>query len=446
MWPFPKKKSAPAPELQTPKLSLDPPAPLPASAPRVGIVASNMPRGEWSVMHPGWGLTAETIRVAFLMAEQGYPQMQCDVFDDVIERDGHTRSLIDGRIDAVAGKQWILQGGGETDADAEAALALERAVRRIPDVSATWEHQLMANFIGYAATEIDWGRVDGVTAPVHFANVPPRRFRFMLGTEEPRLLTEDHLVEGIPLAPGKWMFSRRRHRNIVRAGIMRTVTWWAWLKALSVRDWQIFCAQFGLPFVLGFYSENTPEEERAKLKQAILAFGKQGGAAVLDQMKIEVKEPASMSSGSGASVHPGLVQLCNQEISKLITGATLTSGEGTSVGSYALGKVHQDRSFDLTMGDAERLASWFQSSIGEPFVRFNGLKANAPRLKLRVVREVDPLTRMQILSIGANELGMGIDESQVREEFDIKEPTGATLHGTKKPAPVAPKPGTPPAA
>lgn len=452
MWPF-SKKSAPAAEPQTPKLAgtLDPgaalehAAPLPPRAPRSGIIASNMPREDVSVQHPGWGLTADSIRKAFLLAEMGYPQMQCDVFDDVIERDGHTRSLIDGRIDAVAGKQWILQAGGETDADSAAARQLELAVRRIPDVAATWEHQIEANFYGYAATELDWDRVDGATVPVHFANVPHRRFKFLLGTEEPRLLTDENLIDGVALAPGKWMFSRRRHRNVVRAGLMRTVTWWAWLKALSVRDWQIFCSRFGLPFVLGFYGPNTPEEERSKLKQAILAFGTNGGAALLDEMKIDVKEPASMASGSGASVHPGLVQLCNQEISKLITGATLTSGEGTSVGSYALGKVHQDRSFDLTMGDAERLATWFQNAIGEPFVRFNGLSARPPRLKMRVVREVDPLTRMQIASIFANELGGTLDDDQIREENDFKKPTGLALHGTKKPAPTAPKPGAPPA-
>lgn len=444
MWPF-SKKTAPATELQTPKLSLEPPPPLPSAAPRRGVIAAHMPRGEGTVMHPGWGLTAERIRLAFLLAEQGAPQMQCDVFDDVIERDGHTRSLIDGRIEAVAGKQWIIQAGGETPADAEVARQLELAVRRITDVASTWEHQLTANFYGYAATEIDWDRVDGQTVPVHFANVPHRRFKFVVGTDEPRLLTDENLIDGEPLQPGKWMFSRRRHRSIVRAGEMRTVTWWAWLKALSVRDWQIFCSRFGLPFVLGFYSENTPEEERKKLKEAILAFGTNGGAALLDQTKVEVKEPASIAAGGGgASVHPGLVTLCNQEISKIISGATLTSGEGTSVGSYALGKVHQDRSFDLTLGDAERLAGWFQASIGEPFVRFNGLQARAPRLKMRVVREQDPLTRMQIQSIFANELGGELDEDQVREEFDFKVPTGKALKGTKKPekpaGPGAPKP------
>jgi len=240
-------------------------------------------------------------------------------------------------------------------------------------------------------------------------------------------------LDGVPLAPGKWLFAQQDDQDIVRAGLMRTAIWWSWLKSLSVRDWQIFCSRFGLPFVIGYYNDPNNEEERTTLRKAILAFGQNGGASLPVGSSIEVKEPASMSSGSGGSVHPGLVQLCNSELSILISGATLTSGEGTSAGSYALGQVHQDQSFNLTMDDAEMLAGWFQTFVGEPFVKFNGLNARAPRLKMRVVREVNPLTRIQIASIAANELGMELDETQIREENDFKAPVGKALKGTAKP-------------
>ncbi len=444
MWPFTKKSETP-PKLQTPQLALEPPKPLPAQPPRPGVVAVSMPRADVFVDHAGWGLTADTIRAAFRMAELGWPQRQCDIFDDVIERDGHTRSLIEGRVDAVAGKSWIVQAGGDSEADAVAAKQLEDAMRRIPDIGQVWEHLLTAPFFGYAAAEMDWDRLDDLAVPVHFALVPHRRFKLVPGTNEPRLLTETNNLEGEPLAPGKWVFATRRHRTLVRAGSMRSVTWWAWLKSLSVRDWQIFASRFGLPFVIGLHGHDANEEEKAKIREAVLSFGKHGGALLPDDTKIEVKEPASVSSGTGMSVHPGLVQLANQEISKLISGATLTSGEGSSVGSYALGKVHQDRSFDLTLGDAERMANWFQTCVGAPYVRFNGLAARPPRLKFRVVREVDPLVRIQIASIFANELGGELDEDQLRTENDFKAPTGKALKGTKKPAPTGAPASKPPA-
>ncbi len=438
MWPF-TKKPEPAPAvLQTPVLDLSRPDELAEKPPRAGVIASNMPRGDESIQHPGWGLTAQRIRNAFVLAEMGYPQEQCDVFADAIERDGKLRSLIRSRISAVGGKPWVLQAGGDDPADAAAAKSLEQALRRVKNTSRTWKHLLTSVFQGFAATEIDWDHRDGLTVPVHFANVKHRRFRFLPGTEEPRLRTADNLIDGVALTPGKWIFAQQEDQDILRSGLMRTAIWWTWLKSLSVRDWQIFCSRFGLPFVIATYSDKGNEELIAQLKNAVLAFGQQGGAVFSEDGKIEVKEPASMSSGNGGGVHPGLVALCNSELSILISGATLTSGEGTSAGSYALGQVHQDQSFNLTMDDAEMLAGWFQAEVGEPFVRFNGLKARAPRLKMRVVREVNPLTRVQILSICANELGMKLDGEQVREENDIKVPTGGeTLVGTKKPAPPA---------
>jgi phage gp29-like protein len=437
MWPF-KRTAPPAPQLQIPKLaSLDPPAPLPKRAPGGTIISRLQPRGEWSTLHPGWGLTMERIRGAFVQAEQGWPQQQCDIFDDIIERDAHVRSLVEGMVDAVAGKPWIMQAGGEADADDEAAAALDNALRRIPNIAQVWEHLLSAEFYGYAGVEVQWDRIDGWTVPVWMACVPHRRFVFDPETDEPRLTSENNLSTGDPLERGRWIFAARRHRRTARAGIMRTVTFWAWLKSLSVRDWQIFAASYGLPFAIGRHDKDADEETIKILKQAILGFGKQGGAVFSKDNEIEIKEPAALASGNGQSIHPGLVTLCNQEISKVITGATLTSGEGTSVGSYALGRVHQDRSFDKTMGSAERLSGAVQAELGAAFVHFNGSKGQPPRPKVRVVREVDPTARMQIADIAVNKLGMELDEDQFRDEFDLKRPTGKPLKGAPKPEPAA---------
>ncbi len=423
---------------EAPRLSvLDPPGELPKKAPGGSMVSSMAPPGEWGATHPGWGLTADRIRGAFMQAEQGFPAQQCDNIDDVIERDGHVRSLVEGHIDSVAGKPWIMQAGDDADGADEAALRLGRAVRRIANANEAWEHMLTADFYGWAGVEVQWERVDGWTVPVWFACVPHRRFRFELETDEPRLLVEDDYLDGKPLQRGRWIFATRRHRHTVRAGLMRTVTWWAWLKSLSVRDWQIFCARFGLPFVIARYEDDSDEELIAQLKQAVLAFGKNGGAVFSSKGVIEVKEPGSASAG-GQSVHGALAALCDREISKCISGATLTSGEGTSVGSYALGRVHQDRSFDKTVASAERLSSIFSAQLGAAFLHFNGKRSEPPRPKFRIVREVDPVARMNIIDVAVNKLGLEVDADQVRDEYDLKRPTGEALKGAPQLAPGAP--------
>jgi phage gp29-like protein len=443
MWnPFRRKPQPAALQLGS---SMAPPEPLPDKVPRRGIVAASlMPPGEWINLHPGRGLSADMIRLAFDAAEAGRPQRQCDVFDDVLERDGHLRSLCDSRLQSVAGKSWIMQAGGDEDADSDAALALEKALRRLPNLPQTFEHLLTATLYGYAPVEIEWGIVDGLIAPVWLANVPHRRIIFVRETDEPRLVTESAWRDGLALERGKWIFASMRHRTTARGGLLRAATWYSWLKSLSLRDWRIFSARFGIPFVIGRHHVNADEETIDQLKVAIAKFGLDGGAVFTEEADVEIKEPVT---GSNATVHPALVSVCNAEMSKVIQGATLTSGEGTSAGSYALGKVHENAAFNFTLADAERLSGWFHE-LCLAFCHFNNLTARPPRLKLRVVREVDLLQRAQIADIYVNKLGGSLDDDQFRDEYDFKRPTGGVpLEGPRVPPPTpgAPSPDAAPA-
>jgi phage gp29-like protein len=438
MWPFRRKAINPEVlPLQRPVLApQEEPKPIPARAPKRGIIAARLqPDSEWVTQHPGRGTTSDVIRLAFDLAELGRPENQCDLFDDVLERDGHLRSLCESRLQSVAGKGWIVQAGGDDAVDIEAAQQLEQAIRRLPNVAQNWEHLLTATLYGFAACEISWDVVDGLIVPVWLANVPHRRFNFMRETDEPRLTTNDIWGDGLPLERGKWIWASMRHRRTARGGLLRSAVWWSWLKSLSVRDWQIFSSRFGLPFVTATHDPNADEDTIAKLKEAVLAFGRNGGAVFSNEGLLEVKE---LAQGNNSAVHPALCTMCNNEMSKVITGATLTAGEGSSTGSYALGRVHENTQFNFTLADAERLANWFASDLGQPFCQFNNLKARPPRLKVRVVREIDPLQRMQIADLFVNQLGGELDEDQIRDEFDFKRPKGEALTGPAMPATVAP--------
>lgn len=422
-------------------LNLEPPKALPPAPSGLRVTSMAAPWGEYIVEHPGQGLTARRIVEIFREAEVGYPARQCDLFDDIIERDAHLRSQIDGRVEAVVGKPWIVQAGGDTPEDDLAARLLEDALRAIPNITDTLEHVISASFYGYAGTEIVWEQRNGITVPVWLANVPHRRFRFD-ELDCPRLLTRDNLTTGLELDPGKWIFERRRNRTATRAGLMRTATWWSFFKTLSVRDWQIFSARFGLPYVTGEHGPDASEEDIKTLKKAVLSLGKDGAAVFSEACKLVIHETKTSANNEG--VHAAITELCNREISKLISGATLTSESG-GPGSFALGRVHADRSFDITQGDAERLGIRIEQEVGRPFVHFNGMTARPPRLKVHVIREVDPEKRMRIASIFANELGGALDEDQIRQEFQFKKPVGGQLVGSKKPdSTTTTDPSTPP--
>lgn len=383
--------------------------------------------------HPGYGLDPQTVVRIFRAAELGLLWQQADLFDDVIESDGHLASLIHSRTDAVAGKEWVLQPGAQDDVSIEAANLLERQLRDSLNFYDTIEHQLSAPYFGYAASEIMWELIDGLVLPAWFDAVPHRRF--VAKGRELRLMTKEQTLDGEILIPGKWMISQRRGYNVARAGLLRVAAWWALFKRMSVRDWIVFAEKFGIPHVVGVYEDRASPEARAALELALQNIGEAGQVIISETCKI-VFSDHGQRSGDTSQVHPAIVAMCEAQMSKLINGATQNVEQGAA-GSYAQARVHQARSFALELADAMRLSHVFRQHVGVPFMKYNGFPATAaaPRLKVQLVPELDPKTRAEVASILANELGAELDRQQIFDELGFRTPerSGDALRGTKKP-------------
>lgn len=416
------------------RTSIESPRPLPRKTPEGQQVAPFVSYDRRQA-HPGFGLTNKRIWSVFRSAEAGWIQAQCDLFDDIKESDGHLGSLYNGRLDAVAGKEWVIQAGGGDDASKAAAQALADSLEDDENFVDFMEHQLSAEFYGFAASEINWSydERERLWTPDRFVNVPHRRFYIEDGIK-PRLLTKSERAKGVELLPGKWVVSRGRHTNLARAGILRTATWWAHFKRLSVRDWVVFAAKFGIPHVTGVYEERASDEAKVALEQAVEDIG-EGGQAILAETTRIVLSELSQRAGDTSSVHPAIVALCEAQMSKLINGATLNV-ETAGPGSFALGKVHQTRAHVKDVSAALRMSRVFRSQVCKPFCEYNGFTeagAKAPKLKIQVVQELDQATRLQLASVLANELGGDVDEAQLRDELGLRKPDDEanTLRGTK---------------
>lgn len=411
----------------------------PPSRPPMGKISQYPLYDRWSE-HPGRRLTPTKLIAAYDLAEMGEPQEQCDIFDDRIEADAHLRSTLETRVDSVARKPWVIQEGGDSDADRQAARELEMRLRLVPNLIETFEHQLRFNWYGYSWSEIDWRPVDGMIAPTWFENAAARRFRFDR-EDYPLLITERNLL-GEFLRPGRWWGTCRTGRTTAMTGLMRTACWWSMFKAYAVRDWMVWANRYGIPMVYGVYEDDAQVEDVAALKKALQAIGKDGWAAFNKACEIHIQEVKA--GGRSEDVHGALTALCDAQISKLVNGATQNIEVG-SAGSYAQAKVHADRAHDILSGDAERLAHSFEVAIGLPFVRYNNLAARPPRLKIHIVRDMSPEMRLKIFDGARNLLAMPLDEDQVRQELQLKAPTGATIDPPADPAPAAPAgPGGPP--
>lgn len=392
-------------------------------------------------MRPGYRLTPQRLFDAYRQAELGAPLMQCDAFEDIYENDGHLRGQYDGRLASVAFRPWILQPGGPDALDVEAADVLGRALGRCNMLALFW-HLMEALGYGYSAANAAWGfsATDDAIVPIWFLLAWQRRFLVSeSGMGDLTFRTETNQWPGEELTIGDWIVATRPGRLVVRAGAFRTTGWWALFKRLSITDWIVFAEKFGIPITLGYYQERSSPESRAALLQAVQDVGEDGQIVLADTTKIVMESPL-MRSGDVASLHPMIASRCDAEISKVITGATLNV-EGGGPGSFALGKVHENRSDSLLRADALWLQDIFARQVIEPFITYNPrfAKAKRPRLFISVRPDMAPADAVKVYG-KLQAMGLEIEDEQMYAEFGLRRPASG---GVLKPLYVAQQPNSP---
>lgn len=434
------------------ELSVMRPAPLPEGAP-TRQQTRDLKYGHYQD-HPGYGCDPQRVVAIFRDAELGLPAAQCDLIDDVIERDCTLRNLFEQRDQSVAGKNSVVQAGGPTAEDELAARVLSAALEQLDFID--WQmHQLGANRYGWAASEIDWGTFayEGRIwiVPVWLANVPARRFRIDPRTNQLLLVTEAQ-PQGEPLERGKWTVTKRPG-PLARAGLMRSAIWPALWKGFSARDWVVYSEMFGIPLVQASYDDiGQPNGASADLtardvaEEIVEKIGSSGGAATPRSVEVKIHQARDANS---AGTHGALIAFANAEMSKLIAGATLTNDNAGSGGaSYALGEVHASVRWDNVVFDAARLQQTFRTQVAAAFVRFNGLAAKPPVLRIQIVRDDTPKGRLECADIAKNKLGIELSMSQLRQETGFREPlneSDAAPGAPAKAAPTSAPASTPPA-
>lgn len=378
-------------------------------------------------LHPGHEVSPRGVVAAFLMAERGRPETQCDLIDDLVEGDCTVRNLFEQREQGVAGKEWVMQAGGESESEQLAARVLALALHRLPMIDA-FQHLLTFNRYGWGCCEIDWGllEIDGQPwiVPVWLATVEARRFRIDPATDELRLYASIARPEGDELRPGKWIVLRRPGK-LARSGLMRTAAWPAVGKRLGWRDWLVYSQKFGLPLPVASYPDQsdtiTPDKAMDIAETIVRRIGDDAGAVKPKSIELTMLEATKGTPND--KTHGGLIAHCNAEMAKLIVGATLTNDNAGSGGaSYALGEVHATVRWDNIVFDASRLQEAVRTQIGAAFMKYNDLAGEPPLLKLQVVRDLAPQAWIEMGVRLKNQLGMGVSKGQLYEVTGFRAP------------------------
>lgn len=117
-------------------------------------------------------------------------------------------------------------------------------------------------------------------------------------------------------------------------------------------SWGQFMELFGQPIKKGTYNQYD-EGSRKALFDALTSMGGAGTVVIPEGSNVEFIT-ADGGQGNAGSVFDTNISRCNQEISKIYLGQTLTTESGEK-GARALGDVHKQTQDDISLSDMRRM-------------------------------------------------------------------------------------------
>jgi phage gp29-like protein len=161
-------------------------------------------------------------------------------------------------------------------------------------------------------------------------------------------------------------------------GPMRSILFW-WLLATMDREWWArFLDRYGSPFLLGTYPRGDADS-RGTLERAFALAVKLGGLVISEDTKAELSQAAATASSGQA--YADFINLCHNEISKLVLGQTL-SAQPSPTGELGSGTATLQSGVreDIRLFDATLLSETLRDQLFTQFNEINGFPGQPPRI------------------------------------------------------------------
>lgn len=339
------------------------------------------------------GITADLIHSALRSAEQGYTRDLFALYRDIVLSGSHLQGVFNTRKLAVVGNTIQVLSIDKTEDDSAVdfittAIGLSRAVAvgsrevgRLTMFRRACIHLLDSSLYPVAVVEKVF-RAEGsgylldalIPVPHHLLDFSTGQLRihdvdaatgFVASTTHEADPTRYIIHRGNLLThPDNW------------GGPMRSLLFW-WLLAIMDREWWgRMLERYGSPFLLGKY-DSGDDQARTLLASAFKLATRLGGLVIPRQTEVEIMNSLANDSGEA---YERLIKLSNDEVSKLITGQTLSStASSTGMGSGVAdlqGSVRDDiRQFDSVM-----LSDCLRDQLFNQLLEINRINRPAPAL------------------------------------------------------------------
>ena len=376
--------------------------------------------------YPSVGLTPSRALSFIQQADGGLPQMQFELFAEMLQKWPRLAAVENTRRLALTGLEWeiapaLSHGSRQAGAPSPESVVdfCRESLASLDRFRDVLDHMALAIGFGISVAELVWE--DGRLIDI----VPVPHSRLVADANEPwrmRIRTEDDPSVGVALDehPAKWIVhtpTRRPGRHfdggVLRASVLLYVA-----QNLSFKDWLIYSQIAGMPVRVAQFEPGTPEADKRELLKMLEAMGTDAVAAFSKSIDLQFIDGA----GKGARPYEPLQDYCNTEITILWLGQSLTTdirGEG----SRAAAEIHDRVREDLLVDDIADEAATIRRDVLRPIVQARfGDGAAAPVFRRSLVESVDTRVLAETLAVAVKDLGMSVPARWVHRALGIPEP------------------------
>ncbi|AQS38589.1 Mu-like prophage protein gp29 [Shewanella psychrophila] len=343
--------------------------------------------------HPSRGLTPAKLARILSLAEQGDLIAQCELAEDMEEKDGHIFSELQKRRRALLDVEWQIVPPRNASAaeikDGEMLTEQLEDMQILDDLIFDMSDAILK---GFSNSEIVWQQQGTLWLPEAFNFKDPSWFMTGQANDDANskevvdrneLRLRDNTLNGAALQPFGWVSHVHKTKSgyLGRNGLARVLAWPFLFKNYGVRDLAEFLEIYGLPLRLGKYPTGADKTEKATLLRAVMSIGHNAGGIIPKGMDIDFKEAAK----GNKDPFEYMISLMEKTVSKAILGGTLTSQADGKSSTNALGNVHNEVRQELRDSDLKQIGNTLSRDLVLPMYMLNGKSYRTPNRSPRLV-------------------------------------------------------------
>lgn len=332
-----------------------------------------------------------------------------------MKTDPHIFAKLEELKSKVLSKEWQIIPASQSASDVKIADFIRDTIELNLDLNNDLSELLTALEYGFSVSEIVWKLDDtGYYIPESLKGRSQSRFAFN-GQNQLIDLTNMTTLD----MPYKFIVFRNAiiNENPYGQSIL-TRCYWSWkFKKLGWQFWINLLEKFSVPSIAALfdvdYSDETKLKELTTLISEELAKIDSGSSGAFGNVRdIKVLDVA----GNGEAFQQ-LILLCNNEISKAITGSTLTSDTQAN-GNRSLGETHEETLDSRASKITTKLEAIINRTLIKWIVELNfGLNVIAPRFKF----DLSEIPDWSIVK-DAIDRGIPVSKGQLYSIYRIPEP------------------------